>query len=243
MEESPSPLAKDVKSIFSNNDKKDMCDLESSCEIESSEELYIHQPLFQNGKRCGIIFVATEDIKDQKASFGKFTNYIRLNTNNNWREPQVIYSFVVVCGKTSNIWSFPKGRMQSETESEEDCAIREVYEETGFKLQTVEGLPRITIGRNVYFIYHTTKQQISNFTIYDNYEVGEVSWKTMDELKSLTCNKDIRAILKYPYKRQSYHEIIFSKHKMGKLDDCYRYPRFIKNEYRSRMINNILQVY
>jgi len=170
---------------------------------------FINQPLFQNGKRCGVIFVSSDNIKNQKPTFGKFTNYVRFE-NNNWRQPQPIYSFVVVRGKTSNIWSFPKGRMQSETESEEECASREVYEETGFKLQTVKNLPRIVIGKNVYFIYHTSKEVINNFTIYDNYEVGEVAWKTLDELKDLTCNKDIRAILKFPRKRYSFHDPIFN---------------------------------
>lgn len=230
IEEPSSNLPKNIKLIFQDKNKKYMSDLESSIELESSDEFnnefYINQPLYQNGKRCGIIFVSTENIKNQKASSGRFVNYVRLNSNNNWRESQVIYSFIVVCGKTSNIWSFPKGRMQSETESEEDCAIREVYEETGIKLKTVEGLPRIVIGRNVYFIYHTTKDQLSRFTIYDNYEVGEVSWKTIDELKQLQCNKDLRAILKYPYKRQTYHDIIFTKNRYTKLDDMYKYPKF-----------------
>jgi len=229
-EESPSPLPKDVKSIFSFNEKKKMCDLESSGEIDSSlNNFYLNQPLYQNGKRCGIIFVATDDIRSQKPSSGKFNSYLRLNSNNNWREPQIIYSFIVVRGKTSNIWSFPKGRMSSETENEEDCALREVYEETGFKLDSVEGLPRIVIGRNVYFIYHTTKEQFSHFTIYDNYEVGEVSWKSIDELRKLCCNKDIRAILKYPYKQQPFHALIFNQHRPGKLDDSYRYPRYNNN--------------
>ena len=162
---------------------------------------------------------------------------MRLNSNNNWRESQVIYSFVVVKGKTSNIWSFPKGRMQSETENEEECALREVYEETGFKLNTVVGLPRIIIGRNVYFIYHTTREQFNKFTIYDNYEVGEVAWKTIDELRGLTCNKDIRAILKYPYKRQPYHEAIFNRHKSTRLDDSYRYTKYNNNH------NNMLYAF
>ena len=188
-------------------------------------EPFINQPLLQNGKRCGVIFISTDNIKNQKPNFGKFANYVRFE-NNNWRQPQPIYSFVVVKGKTSNIWSFPKGRMQTETESEEECALREVYEEIGFKLETVKNLPRIVIGRNVYFIYHTSKELLNNFTIYDNYEVGEVDWKTFDELKDLTCNKDIRAILKYPQKKYSFHEPIFSDYITNKIFSYKNPPNY-----------------
>lgn len=149
-------------------------------------------------KRCGVIFVHSESQKN-------------INGNVRWRNNLRTFSFIVVRGKESNIWSFPKGRMSAEDSREEDCAIREVYEETGIQLKSIEGMPRIVIGKNVYFICHTTKEDFNSFTIHDNYEVGEVCWKTSEELRKVVCNKDLRAILKYPYYKQHFHGVIFQK--------------------------------
>lgn len=150
-----------------------------------------------NTKRCGVIFV---DISDRSWEWRKYNNY-----------NQYVVSFIVVKGRYSDIWSLPKGRITNDKESEEDCAIREVYEETGIKLKTIAGLPRIVIGKNVYFIYHTSKKEINNFIIHDDYEVSEVSWKTIDELRNLKFNKDIRALLKYPVKVYPFHKLIYRK--------------------------------
>jgi ADP-ribose pyrophosphatase YjhB (NUDIX family) len=130
-------------------------------------------------------------------------------TRENQNYNSKIYSFITVKGKTSGIWSLPKGRMSNDTETEEECALREVYEETGIKLQSVENLPRIVIGRNVYFIYHTSKKEFNTFEIHDKEEVSTVAWNTTEELRNMTCNKDLRAILRYPTHIHNYHQLIF----------------------------------
>lgn len=43
---------------------------------------------------------------------------------------------VLVCSKKSKIWGFPKGKRES-GEDENDCAFRELYEETGISKETV----------------------------------------------------------------------------------------------------------
>lgn len=187
-----SPIRRDSDSQYSD-------ELDSSQELYSSGELYndkdsskwtknIKSP-HQNCKRCGIIFVETESVRDID---------------------DTKIHFLVVRGKVSNIWSFAKGRLKDDNESEEECALREVYEETGIKIETIKGLPRIVIGRNVYFIMKTTRMMFSSFTIHDNYEIGEVAWKTAEELRRLISNKDIRAVLRYPQRIFPYHRIIYS---------------------------------
>lgn len=151
---------------------------------------------FQGGKRCGVIFVTSEeDIQGNS-----------------------LFSFIVVKGKTSNIYSFPKGRVSSETEGEEECALREVYEETGIFLHEISNLPRIVLGRNIYFVYHTTKYEFTKFTIHDTFEVGYVGWKNTKELSTLICNKDLRAVLRYPFQKHSFHRIIFRENYRKLID-------------------------
>jgi ADP-ribose pyrophosphatase YjhB (NUDIX family) len=169
----------------------------------------------QDGKRCGVIFI---EIYKKLSNWTKYNN-TKFNTSNlNWRSDNhekhminnyhhddTIISFLVVKGKTSNIWSFAKGRMKNETETEEECALREVYEETGIKFDTLKFMPKIYIGKNVYFICRTNKREFSKFTIHDNYEIGEVGWKTIYELKRNKSNKDVRAVLKYPHRILPHH--------------------------------------
>ena len=169
--------------------------LENSLETEDLD-IVKNKKQQQNCKRCGVIFV---DIKTNPHS----------NSMENFDKRKLkIHSFLVVKGKSSNIWSFPKGRTNYEEEDENLCAERELFEETGIRIST-KGLPKIVIGRNIYFIKHTKKEEFQNFHIHDEYEVAEVSWKAIHELRTLVCNKDLRAVLSFPKTNQDYYNIIY----------------------------------
>lgn len=143
--------------------------------------------------------------KDEKLPPAKRGGIIFLKKNESFNDTQ----FLVVRGKDSGIWSFPKGRMD-ENENEEVCAIREVYEETGIVISSLEGKDRLKIGRNTYFIiYVDTIDEYREFNIRDTYEVDIVEWKSFSELKSLSCNKDIRSVITYPEKKFNYHNLLF----------------------------------
>jgi 8-oxo-dGTP pyrophosphatase MutT (NUDIX family) len=118
---------------------------------------------------------------------------------------------LVVKGNGSGIYSFPKGR-QNEDETVETCAIREVMEETGIQISEEELLDKkkCKIGKNTYFIIEVNEDDYQIFNIKDTREVSEVSWKTIDELKNIICNKDISNILQYPTKKFYYHNFIFT---------------------------------
>lgn len=206
-------------------------------DLDSSQELLQNPFPPQNGKRCGVIFVDTSTSstpRDYNPNWRSSNQELRTSVSSRdvTTEPQTItdghhprrllipsrsqstetvHSFIVVKGKYSGIWSLPKGRMSCETETEEECALREVYEETGIKLETIQGLPRIVLGRNVYFIMHTTKEEFKNFVIHDNYEVSEVCWKSVSELRRVQANKDLRAILQYPRQKKAFHRAIYNK--------------------------------
>jgi len=134
-------------------------------------------------KRSGIIFISRND------------NEIKL---------------LVVKGNGSGIYSFPKGK-QNEDETIETCAVREVMEETGININENELIDKkkCKIGSNTYFLLEVNENDYQSFNIKDTREVCEVSWKTVEELKHINCNKDIRNILQYPVKKCYYHLFIF----------------------------------
>jgi 8-oxo-dGTP pyrophosphatase MutT (NUDIX family) len=117
--------------------------------------------------------------------------------------------FLVVRGKESGIWSFPKGRKQDD-EIDEVCAIREVFEETGIQIENLNNRSRFRVGRNTYFIIEVDNlDEYKEFNITDTFEVDLVEWKTVSELRKIDCNKDIRAVLTYPVKKYGYHSLLF----------------------------------
>jgi 8-oxo-dGTP pyrophosphatase MutT (NUDIX family) len=157
------------------------------------------------GKRCGIIPVDTRVDSQGKKIVSLLVVMGR---------PTILEN-----GRAMSIWSFGKGRMM-ETETEEKCAIREFWEETGIQISTVNNLPRIELGKNVYFILHTNREAmpIEQSAIEDVLEVQDAAWKTVDELREIErrifldqrVNKDVRAIIRYPVRSFYYHKLIFN---------------------------------
>ena len=63
---------------------------------------------------------------------------------------------------------------------------------------------------NVYYKYISSENEFQTFHIQDTSEVEKVEWKTISELRTLNCNKDLRSILLYPYKKFTYHNALFN---------------------------------
>lgn len=99
-------------------------------------------------RRCGIII-----IKD----------FVKNNDFTSDIKPETVRKILLVKGK-SGFYSFPKGRI-NDYEDEYDCAIREVYEETGIKISKdlVIHLPILKMENNIYFILN-----LNNFIINTN---------------------------------------------------------------------------
>ena len=99
-------------------------------------------------------------------------------------------TLLLVKGRRSGKWSFPKGHIES-GETTLDCALRELYEETGLKLdQTAIGCHKLSVGQ--YYIFETNEAPLE---IQDNNEIEEALWIPFDRLASMNCNVDVNNFL------------------------------------------------
>jgi mRNA-decapping enzyme subunit 2 len=103
--------------------------------------------------------------------------------------------YLLVCGRTGGKWSFPKGHMKG-SEQAMDCALRELYEETGIQLprETI-GYSTVKLSRNrdgnnsEYFRCYVREELPLN--IIDNMEIREGGWFTLCEMQRLNGNIDV----------------------------------------------------
>lgn len=109
---------------------------------------------------------------------------------------------LVVRGRSSGKWSFPKGHLKPKSnERAFECALRELYEETGIYIDAKNLNPcsvpskRFRVGE--YFILDLEKE-ISPLP-RDVREISEARWVTQDELQGFLsediANIDIRSFV------------------------------------------------
>ena len=96
----------------------------------------------------------------------------------------IIYSipqehrYLLVCGKKSEKWGFPKGHMEI-GETEEETALREFFEETGIRLHPSQLREKIRFRNNIYF---RVRGERLNLNIQDTNEIKEGNWFTLSEI-------------------------------------------------------------
>jgi mRNA-decapping enzyme subunit 2 len=110
---------------------------------------------------------------------------------------------LVVKGRKSGKWSFPKGHSYSE-ETELECALRETYEETGLQLsEYFQRTFHLSTGNYFLYSYHSEPQCKTN----DTNEIQDIKWASISELKTMRVNIDINTFLRtYPstYSNKKY---------------------------------------
>jgi 8-oxo-dGTP pyrophosphatase MutT (NUDIX family) len=93
-------------------------------------------------------------------------------------------------------WTFPKGKCNGD-ETDEDCALREVEEETGFECSLDQELPSTSYtdskGRPKQVRYWRMRRTGGEFE--PNAEVDAIRWCTADEAAELLSYDRDRAVL------------------------------------------------
>ena len=106
--------------------------------------------------------------------------------------------FLLVKGRKSGKWSFPKGH-RNRGELAIECALRELYEETGISLTTPLTYPKSFVFSKdnsgpEYFIIDVERELDTQ--INDNREITEVGWFSLEEIRGLNGNIDITRFLR-----------------------------------------------
>jgi 8-oxo-dGTP pyrophosphatase MutT (NUDIX family) len=115
----------------------------------------------------------------------------------------IIYSLIdkikilVVKGRSHDKWSIPKGKIKK-GETFEECAHREIYEETGLDTYNISFVKSIKIDNCVCFLHEIDNIFIDNnhdLKTNDDNEIEEVKWMDLDELKKNKCNRILTKII------------------------------------------------
>lgn len=129
------------------------------------------------------------DHKDSLARFGAYKSTIpvrgvaMLNSE--------LTKVVLVRGYESKSWSFPRGKI-SKDESDLDCAIREVREETGFDcrnyVKETDVLERTICGKNFKIFLAKGVPEDTNFEPLVRNEIAEITWFDIKSLQKAAKN-------------------------------------------------------
>ena len=99
--------------------------------------------------------------------------------------------FLLVKGRQTGIWSFPKGHsIKGETPLE--CAKREIREEPGIHLNQ-EPVRAQRLKGGIYFVFDMQHTILS--VLEDNFEIEENRWVTREEMEYLIVNSGVKDFL------------------------------------------------
>ncbi|ORX47706.1 DCP2-domain-containing protein [Hesseltinella vesiculosa] len=108
-------------------------------------------------------------------------------------------------------WGFPKGKI-NEDEEKHDCAVREVYEETGFDITPYlkkDEFSEIQVADQVirlYFVVGVPEDTV--FQTQTRKEISEIKWKSLSDLPAYSEHNDKKfSKHKYPIKCEGYRGV------------------------------------
>ena len=119
--------------------------------------------------------------------------------------------YLIVYSKKSRKWGFPKGGTD-ENESYKDAALREFYEETGYKfIYCKKMLKKFQYRNNLYFILSIScpEKELIETEIPDSEEILEKKWIAKQDLLQIEkekCNMGLKQWMLFLNKKK-YLEI------------------------------------
>ena len=143
------------------------------------------------------------------------------------RDPSQKY--LLVFGKKSGKWGFPKGH-QEEGESEEETALRELKEETGIGLSMNDLEERIRFKNNIYFNVSAATAAASQGSdamkihIQDTNEILKASWFSLSDMMDLSkesINYGLKSWLNHMLANDSFTRHTKFVHPMDSLKSTF----------------------
>lgn len=92
-------------------------------------------------------------------------------------------------------WGLPKGHLDIKDYSFEDCASRELKEETGITLNIDKNDKFIKINNTRYYIYVLFENIINDLMPIDDKEIFRCEFKSIEFIPTLNINKESHTIL------------------------------------------------
>jgi 8-oxo-dGTP pyrophosphatase MutT (NUDIX family) len=100
---------------------------------------------------------------------------------------------LLVRGALTGKWSFPKGHLKS-GELGQECALRELREETGIRLPLQTYFKVIELFKqNEYFCYRIPEMEPCP---EDMHEICDAGWFSVNEMSEMDINADIKRFLR-----------------------------------------------
>ncbi len=96
---------------------------------------------------------------------------------------------LLVFGRNSGKWSFPKGHAYSD-ETPVECARRETYEETGL-LPSLFSRKSLRLSKGTYFLYDVATENVARPR--DTREISCAKWIPVEEIPKYPCNVDVNS--------------------------------------------------
>jgi 8-oxo-dGTP pyrophosphatase MutT (NUDIX family) len=123
-------------------------------------------------------------------------NHRNLTRNQNRVYGTIIFSsagrILIVQGRETGKWSFPKGHKNNAEEQPLECALRETWEESGLLLGKGY-LEMLQLAAGRYFVYRLEDEPA--LLSHDNNEIMDMRWVPLDSLATHNNNCDIRSYL------------------------------------------------
>jgi 8-oxo-dGTP pyrophosphatase MutT (NUDIX family) len=121
--------------------------------------------------------------------------------------------YLIVYSKKSKKWGFPKGGAH-ENESYKDTALREFYEETGYKfIYSKKMSKKFQYRNNLYFIVYIScpEKELIETDIPDSDEILEKKWIAKQDLLKIEeekCNMGLKQWILFLNKKNSLNKKI-----------------------------------